>query len=280
MAITPEPLPTRCENALCAARMTWLWRWKRPAGVWLNGAWYCSHDCFEQGAADLFSQFNLKPSRGRAIRYRLPLGLLLVSKGLISSEHLQDALKAQKESQKGRLGDWLRQHGILTEEQLTGALGAQWGLPVFHLAQSSGFIECAAMAPVHVMEASRMALVHFMPTSRNLYVAFSDGIDFAALRALEQMLDCGTQPCVIGESEMEEALEAMRRMPRPSETVLDGSGAPKSLAATTRGWAESNKASRVRAVVASESLWVRLENTSFTGHLLFRLSQPVPEMVI
>ncbi|MGH9350854.1 MAG: hypothetical protein ACRD2G_01620 [Terriglobia bacterium] len=278
---TPQSISHRCENAQCPrARIAWLWRWRRPPGIRLNDAWYCSLECFEQGALELFSQLNLKASRGRAIRYRLPLGLLLLSKGLISAEHLQDALKAQKESQKGRLGDWLRQHGILTEEQLTGALGVQWGLPVFHLAQSSGFAECAAMAPVHLMEASRMALVHYMPTSRNLYVAFSDGIDFAALRALEQMIECSTQPCVIGETEMEEALDAMRRMPRPSETVLDGDCAPKSLATTTREWAESNKADQVRAVVASESLWVRLESSSLTGHLLFKLPEAVPELVL
>lgn len=228
----------------------------------------------------MFSRLNLKASRGRAIRYRLPLGLLLLSKGLISAEHLQDALKAQKESQKGRLGDWLRNHGILTEEQLTGALGVQWGLPVFHLAQSAGFAECAAMAPVHLMEASRMALVHYMPTSRNLYVAFSDGIDFPALRALEQMIDCSTQPCVIGETEMDEALDAVRRLPRPSEMVLDVPCAPKNLAEATREWAESNKADEVRAVVASESLWVRLQNSTVAGHLLFKLPEAIPEMVM
>ncbi|MGH9343165.1 MAG: hypothetical protein ACRD19_05325 [Terriglobia bacterium] len=277
----PQSIPYRCENTQCPrGRIARLWRWRRPPGIRLNDAWYCSLPCFEQGALELFSQLNLKASHGRAIRYRLPLGLLLLSKGLISAQHLQDALKAQKESQKGRLGDWLRQHGILTEEQLTGALGVQWGLPVFHLAQSTGFVECAAMAPVHLMEASRMALVHYLPTSRTLYVAFSDGIDFAALRALEQMIECSTQPCVIGETEMQEALDAMRRMPRPTETVLDGDCAPKSLAATTREWAESNKADHVRAVVASENLWVRLENSSLTGHLLFKLPEVVPELVL
>ncbi|MGH9377261.1 MAG: hypothetical protein ACRD1I_00550 [Terriglobia bacterium] len=227
----------------------------------------------------MFAQLNLKVNRGRALRYRLPLGLLLLSKGLISSQHLQEALKAQKESHKGRLGVWLREHGILTEEQLTGALGVQWGLPVFHLAQSSGFAECATMAPVHLMEASRMALVHYLPHSRTLYVAFSDGIDFPALRALEQMIECSTQPCVIGETEMDEALDAMRRMPRPTEKVLDCTCDPKSLAVATREWAESNKADQVRAVVATENLWVRLENSSLTGHLLFKLPEVVPEVI-
>jgi hypothetical protein len=247
---------------------------QRPKGIWLNKSWYCSTECFEQGATDVFSRLNLKVERGRSVRYRLPLGLLLLSKGLITGQHLQEALKAQRDSHNGRLGEWLRQQGIVTEEQVTAALGVQWGIPVFRLAQSAGFAECARMTPVQIMEASRMALIHYLPMSRSLYVAFSDGIDFAALRALEQMLDCSTQPCVIGESEMAEALEGIRQAPRPLETVLDCPHDSAKLAATTREWAESNEADKVRAVLCSEHLWVRVENSSLMGHLLFRLFQP------
>lgn len=224
----------------------------------------------------MFSRFSLKASRGRSTRYRLPLGLLLLSKGLISAQHLQEALRSQRESQKGRLGDWLRQEGIVTEEQLTAALGVQWGLPVFHLAESAGFAECAVMAPLQIMDASRMALVHYMPTSRTLYAAFSDGIDFAALRALEQILACSTQPCVIGESEMTEALDQMRRLPRPDETVLECPRTPQELATTTREWVESNKADQARVAPCSEYVWVRIESGLRTGHLLFHLPESQP----
>lgn len=225
---------------------------------------------------------DLKAARSKQNRYRMPLGLLMLSKGLITNEHLQEALKVQRESQRGRLGDWLRQLGMVTEDQLTSALGMQWGYPVFHLAQSPGFAECAAMVPLPVLEASCMAPVHYLPHSRTLYVAFSDGIDFAALRGLEQMLECSTQPCVIGESEMSEALDEIRRLPRPSETVLECPCEPQKLASTTRDWAQSNAAERVRATTCSEYLWIRIENTSNSGHLLVRLleaAQPVAPMM-
>ncbi|MGH9451485.1 MAG: hypothetical protein ACRD11_13255 [Terriglobia bacterium] len=273
-------LPQECQNTGCPRRKrAWLWRFRRPKGTWLNQSWYCCLECFEEGATESFSRFSLKADRGRATRYRLPLGLLLLSKGLISSQHLQDALKAQRESQRGRLGEWLRQEGILTEEQLTSALGVQWGLPVFHLAESTGFAECAAMAPLPIMDASRMALVHYMPTSHTLYTAFSDGIDFAALRALEQILACNTQPCVIGESEMTEALDQMRRLPRPAETVLECPGNPQELAATTREWMESNKADQARVASCSEYVWVRIEAAQRTGHLLFHLPEARPQVI-
>ncbi len=267
----------KCANANCPwARSLWMRRLRQPKGLWLNEAWYCATECFEEGAREAFERFDLRPNRGKSTRYRLPLGLLLLSKGLISSQHLQEALKAQRESQAGRLGDWLRQQGLVTEEQLTSALGVQWGLPVFHLAQTAGFAECAGLAPLAILEASRMALVHFMPNSRMLYVAFSDGIDFTSLRALEQILRSNTQPCVIGEAEIEEALEEFRRMARPSETVLECPNSVQELAGTVTDWVESNRAERARAAISTEHLWVRLENSSITGHLLFRLPHAGP----
>lgn len=194
----------------------------------------------------------------------------MLSKGFISSQSIQEALKAQRDSQKGRFGEWLVQLGIITEEQLTAALGMQWGCPVFHLAQSPGFDECALMVPLYVMESARMAPVHFLPTSRTLYVAFSDGIDFPTLRGIEQMLDCSTQPCVIGESEMLAALGAIRQMDRPSETLLDCPSDFRELAREVREWAESNQAEQVRAVAFPECVWVRIESPEVFGHLLFR----------
>jgi hypothetical protein len=267
--------PQICRNSQCLhVRRSWLWRLQRPRGIWLNKDWYCSTQCFEQGAIEVFRRFNFKLDRPRTARYRLPLGLLLLSKGMITGQHLQEALKAQRDSRAGRLGEWLRQRGVVTEQQITAALGVQWGIPVFHLAQSAGFAECARMTPLPILEASHMALVHYLPTSQSLYVAFSDGIDFGALRALEQMLECNTQPCVIGGSEMAETLESLRQIPRASETVLDRVRDPVKLAAATREWAESNEAERVRAVLAPEHVWVRLENSTVMGHLLFPLIPP------
>lgn len=271
----------RCQNSQCSeARSFWLKRLRRPKGIWLNKKWYCGPECFEEGSASLFSRFNLKAERNHTARYRLPLGLLMLSKGLITSEHLQQALKAQRESQRGRLGEWLRTLGIVTEEQLTTALGMQWGYPVFHLAQSPGFSECANMVPLHVLESSRMAPVHVLPTSRTLYVAFSDGIDFSALRGLEQMLDYGTQPCVIGETEMAEALEAISRMDRPSESVMDCPSSAQELACVTRDWAESNHAERIRAVHCPDCLWVRIESATVMGHLIFRFQEAAQAMAL
>lgn len=277
--MTTESLTPSCENRQCSqARGSWLARWRRPKGIWLNRRWYCSPECFEQGAAAEFSQLNLKVQRNKPIRYRLPLGLLMLSKGLISSQGLQEALRAQRESHKGRFGEWLVELGIITEEQLTTALGMQWGCPVFHLAQSPDLSECALRVPLHAMETARMVPVHFLAASRTLYLAFSEGIDFSMLQRIGQILDCRTQPCAISRSDMATAHDAIRQMDRPSETLLDCPRDFHDLAREVREWAESNQAERVGAVTCPDCLWVLIESPAVVGHLLFRFPQVQPQV--
>lgn len=124
-----------------------------------------------------------------------------------------------------------------------------------------------------------MAPIHYKPESRSLYVAFSEGLDFGTLRALEQVLECTAQACVISESEMTEALNAIRRAPRPGETVADCPRSAKALARMTREWVEANSPEDVRVALASKFIWVRSESGASPAHLLFRLPEPQPDVI-
>ena len=64
---------------------------------------------------------------------RMPLGLILLSRGWISHRELQEALAAQRRAQEGRIGEWLhRLHGI-SEETIAKALAIQWNCAVLAL---------------------------------------------------------------------------------------------------------------------------------------------------
>lgn len=269
-----RPSHPDCRNPQCfEIHASWFTRWWRPKGIWLNKKWYCSPECFEQGAVAEFSRINLRGGRSRPVHYRLPLGLLMLSKGFITRQDMEDALRAQRESQRGRIGEWLLHLGTVTEEQLTTALGMQWGCPVFHITETTTLNDCATMVPLYAMETARMVPVHYVAAKRTLYVAFSECIDFSTLRSLEQMLNCSTQPCVISQSEMEAAHERIRRMDRPSEMVLDFPSDVHDLAQEVRRWTESNDADRVGAVACPGCLWVRIESSEVRGHLVFRLQE-------
>ncbi len=132
-----DRFPRRCESSSCTRRRG-LWRsWlDAPRGHSLDGRWYCSSECFEQALASAIRQSLPVSARPPAKAHRVPLGLLMLSRGLVDDEQLKRALKAQKDSGSGRVGEWLRHIGAVTEEQVTQILGLQWSIPVFPLSQS------------------------------------------------------------------------------------------------------------------------------------------------
>ena len=73
-------------------------------------------------------------SRGRgqnaAASHRVPLGLLLLSRQQLTAAQLRTALEAQRAAGQGKIGEWLRQLGFVTELQVTAALARQWSCPV------------------------------------------------------------------------------------------------------------------------------------------------------
>jgi Type II secretion system (T2SS), protein E, N-terminal domain len=208
----------------------------------------------------------------RPRQHRIPLGLVLLSRGLIDNQSLQEALQAQRQSRNGRLGEWLMRLGAVNEDQVTAAVAIQWGCPVFPLEGHNHFIDCAGMVPLPILEAARMAIVDYLPTGLSLYVAFANGIDHCTLRALEEMFRCRTQPCIARESSLEHALEVIRSLSRPPEIMIDNTCHPLEMAQTLRGYAAAKAAEQVRIVKCEAYIWAQLEKSSRPTNVLFRAS--------
>jgi hypothetical protein len=208
----------------------------------------------------------------RPRQHRIPLGLVLLSRGLIDNRSLQEALQAQRQSRNGRLGEWLMRLGAVNEDQVTAALAIQWGCPVFPLERHHHYIDCAGMVPLPILEAARMAIVDYLPTGLSLYVAFANGIDHCTLRALEEMFRCRAQPCIARESSLQHALEAIRSLPRPPEIMIDNTCHPLEMAQTLRSYAAAKAAEQVRIVKCEAYIWAQLEKSSRPTNVLFRAS--------
>ncbi|HEY3989111.1 MAG TPA: hypothetical protein VGM02_07425 [Acidobacteriaceae bacterium] len=128
---------------------------------------------------------NWQPSPAeRALR--MPLGLILLSRGWISHRELQEALAAQRRAQDGRIGEWLRRlHGV-SEETITKALGIQWscavlpsGMPSLALAPS--------LIPAFLRNHYGLALLR-QGSDATLYLAGKYRAEHAAAHAVEHML--------------------------------------------------------------------------------------------
>jgi hypothetical protein len=229
--IRPERFMRQCESPACSRRRR-LWRtWLEPVrGLSLDGHWYCSPACFEQALAFAIGQVLPGTAPPPVTTHRVPLGLLMLSRGFVDNAQLKRALKAQKDSGSGRVGEWLRHIGAVSEEQVTQMLGLQWSIPVFPLSQSRRYLECAHLVPHPLLEAAEMVPVHYLPNSQVLYVAFVDRVNYSALYALEKMLDCHTEPCLALQSQLLQALKELGNRHQPVDILADNVSDPWEIA--------------------------------------------------
>ena len=269
----------QCESPDCSHRRR-LWRaWLDPVrGYSLDGHWYCSPECFAPALAVVVTQFLHAKPQPPAITHRAPLGLLMLSRGFVDNEQLKKALKAQKESGTGRVGEWLRHLGAVSEEQVTQVLGLQWSIPVFPLKESRRFLECANLVPFPLLEMAEMIPVHHIPTSQHLYVAFVDRVNYSALYALEQMLECHTEPCLAVQSHIMEALNELRSRPRPVEFLVDNISDPGEMASTILAHAMRLNAMDVKVNGFDGFIWARLLSPAGYTDILFQAQRNQPEI--
>jgi len=265
-----------CGEEGCSFRRR-LWRrlhWWNGA-IRLHEARYCAPQCFESALQRCFSRLSAAASTSPPVQHRIPLGLLMLSRGQLTNRQLRSALEAQSTSGRHRLGEWLEKLGFATEQQVTAALGLQWACPVLTL---PGNLDpaCAHLLPYRLLESFRMLPVQFVQATRTFYLAFCEGIDYRALYAIEQMLDCRTQACLISRSAMDHALERIGHERRPGDFLFEGWRRAPDMARITCGYVLKLGANEVRVVGCGGLIWARLKASQDQAHLLFR--RPVAVM--
>jgi hypothetical protein len=245
----------------------------RTTGIRLNGLWYCSSQCFEGALVRIFSSAQATIVPGVPAGHRMPLGLLLLSRGHVTDSQLRVALEVQSSGGRGRIGECLLELGFVTELQVTAALGAQWACPVFP-GQRVNSSTCDGMLPLPLLENFRMLPVQFVAATRILYIAFGAEVNYGVLYAIERMLGCRTEACVISDRCLRDALECLAQERRTGDRLFEGWGDAREMARLTSGYALKFAAPTVRIMGCGEYIWVRLESGSDFANLLFRQSAP------
>lgn len=267
-----NPLPP-CANSGCAGRRhTWRNLWQCHGGVYIHASWYCSPQCLEQALEEKFAARNHAVQPAAPARHRIPLGLMLLSRGQLDNRQLRSALEAQR-AHGGRLGGWLEKLGYATEQQVTAALGMQWACPVLPIL-SAAQLPYARMAPSHLLRHFRMWPVRFVEQTRMLYIAFSDKVDYCALQAVGHILDCGTDPCLTTNAAMRMALEQLEREKFANELLFAAEDGPAEMAHIASGYILKLGARRVRMAFCREYVWLRLQ--AERGHTDLLFHSPLP----
>lgn len=254
-----ETLAPLCGYGGCVhARSRWR-RMRRRRGVRMKGARYCQTECLELALIEALESVRPIPQRTAGASHRIPLGLLLLSRQQLAAPDLRTALEAQRLAGRGKIGEWLQHLGFATESQVTAALARQWSCPVLRTTLGTIGASRFPAIPILLLEAFQMMPVELVDATGTLLVAFSEGIDYTILYAIEQMLGYHTEACLVCPSTLRKNLQALARLRRSTDVVFDRVKDAGECARIIGSYAAKIKAQEIRFAQCGEHLWIRLE---------------------
>jgi type IV pilus assembly protein PilB len=130
---------------------------------------------------------------------KLRLGELLVQAGVINEEQLKKALGAQKRTGK-RLGEVLVQEGIVTQAQLGAVLENQLGIRQIDLRTAAIDSEAVRRIPENL--ARRHMVVPIQVADGHLMLAMRDPLDRVAIQDVRLISGLPVTPLLAGEREI------------------------------------------------------------------------------
>ena len=233
----------------------------------MQGARYCRTECLELALVEFLGRARAVSRRAAIASHRIPLGLLLLSRQQLTAAQLRTALEAQRTASRGKsksesekkIGGWLQALGFATEQQVTAALACQWCCPV--LRSGPGVLGGGRFSsiPVLLMESFRMMPVELVEATGTLLIAFSEGVDYTLLYAIEQMLGYRTEACLVSPSTLQKSLQTRARRLGSTDVVFDRVEDVSECAHIIGNYSAKISAEEVRLARCGEHLWIRLE---------------------
>ncbi|MGB9408226.1 MAG: hypothetical protein WCA89_11860 [Terracidiphilus sp.] len=243
-----------CANEGCGSGWLHLWR-SRQAPVF-EGGWSCSAACTAARVASAVRrELDGRGLAAESHRHRIPLGLVMLEQGWVTSGQLRQALDAQRAAKAGRLGQWLmRQQGV-SELQVTRALGLQWRCPVlpleFHDAET-----LAVLVPRLFVDAFG-ALPLRMAAGRLLYLGFEDRLDPIVSLAVERMSGLRVENGLVQESLFGPAHARMLSAKFPAVELIEAVSEQAATHALSKS-IEQVRPVASRLVRVHDCLWLRM----------------------
>ena len=255
-----EKLAPTCGYAGCVhAGSGWRRARRRKRGIHLQGVWYCRPECLEPVVGEFLRRARVVPRHAASPSHRVPLGLLLLSRQQLTAVQLKTALAVQRADGQGKIGEWLQELGFATEQQVTAALARQWSCPVLRISAEALGAGRFPTIPLLLLQSFQMIPVEFVEATATLLVAFSDGIDYTVLYAIEQMLGCHTEPCLVCPGALRMGLQLLAQRCRACDVVFDRLEDSRECARIISNYTAKVRAQQVRLARCGDYLWIRLE---------------------
>lgn len=265
-----KQLAPKCANSNCRTKSFLQAFAKRNHGMSINGKWYCGSNCFEQALKGTITEmvtFAGKPAKARTAR--LPLGLTLLQRGVLSPDQLKTALEQHK-STGLNFGDVVQQLGFATAEQVTAGVAAQWACPVFPIGDRR--LELGIRIPRRFLELYEMLPVHYAETERRLLIGFVSGVHHQVLYTIGQMTSCTVAPCFISSGEYALHLNSPSTpFLGEDELVFEQVMDPAEMARITANYVAQLGAEKMRVGKCHDHLWTRIWGRKREMDLLFQV---------
>jgi len=266
-----KPVTLHCEN--CQRSLTLRHISAHKVGIMMHDRWYCSSICFasaaEEELSDLAASVQDHPSRAE----RMPLGLMLISRGLLTSAELREVRAEQKE-EGGDIGELLVRRGSVSEKEVTAVRATQWGCPVFEVPKHA--TPPCIRIPSALMQFYSAIPLHYASATNLLLVGFVHDVEYGLLYAIEKMTGCKTQPCFVTPSDFQnQMLQSEQEQPRCGELALnevkfEGVHSSAEIANILCSYGIHLEADEASIEKCKEYLWARLKCGPSEVDLLFK----------
>lgn len=143
-----------------------------------------------------------------------PIGEILISRGMVTREQLESALKKQKETSR-RLGEILVDDGIINQDQLNAVLAERLGVDNIGLEEGDVDSLAATMIPEKLARRYGAIPVKFLDDNA-LLVAMVDPTNVFAIDDLRMMTGYDIKPAI---ATAEDVFEQISKVHRLGETV-------------------------------------------------------------
>lgn len=262
---------SRCET--CHRSFTLRHLSAQKAGIRMNDSWYCSSPCFTSAAMEVFSLLLTSRLEQSSHLSRMPLGLILISRGWLTSVQLRKALEELRKS-GGDIGEVLVRNGSVSEKQVTAARAVQWGCPVYAAPQH--LVPTKIQIPFTLVEANSAVPLHYVPAKKLLLVGFVRGIEYGLLYAIERMTGCKAQPCFVTASDFQcqrhqrEHLKEQCGDASPNELKLEGVKTAEEMARVLCSYGVELEANEAIIGRCKDYIWARLKCGPKDVDILFK----------
>jgi Type II secretion system (T2SS), protein E, N-terminal domain len=255
-----------CSAACTSGRRIWGRLSDGISSIKIDGERFCFPICFDQELQRKFSKLLLQQPNQYRPPHRIPLGLLMLSRGELTQQQLRHALEAQRSSSSGRIGEWMQKLGYVGEDQVTAALSVQWSCPVLRHLRAA---PVSSSVPLRLLHTFEMVPVHFVPATRTLHMAFARNIEYRAILAIEQILECTAEPCLATSSAVRSILKQMEESHRGSDVELENATDTEQMCRITSSYSANLGAGEVRMARCGDYIWVRVRGKKDSANLIF-----------